>query len=128
MSKKNRIRIRLFVLLLFIVPMGFMTKFYYGPWYFFISNQLGGLLYVVFWCLLFYILFSVKKPLKLCLIVLLVTIGLEFLQLWNPAFLEGIRKSFLGQALIGNQFNGMDILFYFLGSAVAYIIIVLFRK
>jgi len=37
--------------------------------------------------------------------VLLVTCGLECLQLWHPPSLQAIRATFLGATLFGNRFS-----------------------
>ena len=48
-----------------------------------------------------------------------ITIILEFLQLWHPKFLEILRESYIGQAILGNSFNWIDIIFYFAGFGIA---------
>ncbi len=86
MISKQRWLTLLFIIL--IIPLGFFTKFYSGPAMNWISNSVGGLLYEIFWCLVFYFLFPKTRPFLIALIVLISTCFLEFLQLWHPPFLE----------------------------------------
>jgi hypothetical protein len=105
--------------LLIIVPAGFWTKFYEGPADSWVNNSLGGVLYVIFWCLLFSILVPKAGAVVISTAVLLVTSGLEFLQLWHPPILETVRSTFLGVTLIGNSFSWMDLLHYTAGAILA---------
>lgn len=109
-------QVRMLVLLAVITPLGFYTKFYRGPAQEWVSNSLGGFFYVVFWCLFFFVLSPGVRPWVIALTVLLITCLLEFSQLWHPPFLEAIRSHFLGRALIGNEFQWSDFLYYLVGS------------
>jgi len=99
-----------------ITPLGFYTKVYSGPAFRWVNNSLGGILYVIFWSLLFYLLFTRIRPIMIVLIVLLVTCTLEILQLWHPDFLEAIRSTFIGVTLMGNSFSWLDIIHYIIGA------------
>ena len=99
-----------------ITPLGFYTKGYSGPAFRWVNNSLGGILYVIFWSLLFNLLFTRIRPIMIASIVLLVTCTLEMLQLWHPDFLEAIRSTFMGTTLIGNSFSWLDILHYLIGA------------
>jgi len=114
---------RLFTLLsiLIVVPLGLATKYYQGPGHAWIPNHLGGLSYVVFWCLLAFLFFPQASGWKIVSIVLLITIILEFLQLIHPKFLETIRGTFVGRTIIGSSFNWIDFIFYFFGAGVGFI-------
>ena len=60
----------------------------------------AGIAYVVFWILLLLLLHPTLAIARVAAGVLLVTCGLELLQLWHPPALEALRASFLGHALI----------------------------
>ena len=94
--------------LLIIVPLGFATKFYRGPLQAWVNDSLGGLLYVVFWCLVVFLVFPRVRPLWIAAGVLLATCCLEFTQLLDWPLLITIRRSFLGRALIGTTFTWWD--------------------
>ena len=112
---------RIFTLLsiLIITPLGFYSKFYTGNGETWINNHLGGTFYVVFWCLVVFLIFPKSKPFVIAGCVLSITVLLEFLQLFHPKFLELIRGSFIGKTLIGTSFNWVDIIYYIIGWGVA---------
>lgn len=111
-----------------IVPLGFLTKFYSGPASSWVNNSLGGILYVIFWSLLFSVLFTRTGPWKVALMVTGATFVLEFLQLWHPVFLENIRSTFLGAAFLGNTFVITDLFYYLVGLVVSGLLIGFLRK
>jgi hypothetical protein len=105
---------------LIIIPLGFYSKSYAGPATAWVNNSLGGVLYVIFWSLLYSVIFSRARAWKICSIVMLATCMLEFLQLWHPHFLETIRSTFIGATLIGNSFSWLDQVHYLIGFLVAW--------
>lgn len=115
-------------MIIFMVPVGFYTKFYSGPFSEWVHNSLGGVIYVIFWSLLFYLLAPNVNPLKIASSVFIITCILEFMQLWHPPFLEVVRKNFLGRALIGSSFSWLDMVHYIIGFFISYSFIILLRK
>ena len=107
--------------LVIIVPVGFYSKFYKGPAFFWVNNSLGGLFYEIFWCLLIFLFFTKGKPWIIASIVLITTCLLEFLQLWHPNFLEWIRSNFVGRTILGNSFAWKDFPYYFVGSTIGWL-------
>jgi hypothetical protein len=113
------VRPRLLLVLAVVFPLGFATKFYSGPAEGWVHGHAGGLLYVVFWCLLALVLWPKLSPWVVAGVVLVVTSFLEFLQLWHPPLLQSIRSTFLGHALIGSSFTWSDFPYYGAGALVA---------
>ncbi|MDY7038808.1 MAG: DUF2809 domain-containing protein [Thermodesulfobacteriota bacterium] len=110
-----------FLSLLVITPLGFACKFYPGPGHGWFNNYGAGLLYEIFWILLAFLFFPLRKSANVIPIcVFVITCILEFLQLWHPPFLEAIRSSFLGSALIGTTFVWWDFPHYVLGCLVGW--------
>ncbi|MFC2103653.1 DUF2809 domain-containing protein, partial [Bacteroidota bacterium] len=73
--------------------------------------------------------FSRKKVWKIALFVFISTCIIEFLQLWNPPFLENIRGNFLGRTIIlGHSFSWSDFIYYIIGSVIAYFILKWLQK
>ena len=105
--------------LVFITPLGFYSKFYTGPASGWVNNSLGGVLYVVFWSLVFSLLIKRSRPWKVAAYVFLATCLLEVLQLWHPIFLETIRSTFMGVTLLGNSFSWFDLAHYVIGFTLA---------
>ncbi len=116
----SRTRIWTIVSLLIVVPVGFYTKFYTGPAANWVNNSLGGVFYVVFWCLLIFLIVA-DKPGVIALAVLVVTCTLEFAQLWHPPFLSIARSNFFGRTLLGMYFTWSDFPYYFLGSGIGWL-------
>ena len=112
-------RLLTLISLLFIIPLGFATKFYNGIYASWVNNSLGGVFYEIFWCLVFFFIFSKLSPFKIASIVFIVTSFLEFTQLWNPPFLEIIRKNFIGRTLIGSSFIWSDFFYYLIGCIIS---------
>ncbi len=117
MNQRQRTLLSIF----FITPIGFASKFYQGPGATWVNDSLGGMFYVIFWCLVALLFFPKSAPWKIATIVLIITCLLEFLQLWHPAFLEFLRSYFLGATVLGTSFVWSDFLYYFLGSGIGWL-------
>jgi len=108
-------RAKTFLLLLILIPLGFWTKYYQGPGHEFFNNSIAGALYVIFWCLVLFWAFPKLAPLKNAGLVFVGTCTLEVLQLWHPTFLEAVRITFLGRAILGDTFDPTDFFYYLMG-------------
>ncbi len=111
------------VLLFLIVPLGVYSKIYSGIGHEWVNNKLGGVFYEIFWCLVFFILLSRSKPIRIAFWVLIITCFLEFVQLLNNSWLVLIRSNFIGRTIIGNSFSWSDFPYYFMGSLLGYFIL-----
>ncbi|MGD9201034.1 MAG: DUF2809 domain-containing protein [Chitinispirillia bacterium] len=120
-KQRNR-RIYIIILLILIIPLGFLTKLYNGPLSFWINNSLSGIFYEIFWCLVILLILPNGNPIKISLLVLKATSIIECLQLWRPPFLEIIRKTFIGSTLIGTTFIWSDFFYYFIGCLIGYLL------
>lgn len=118
----STVRLRLLLILAVLIPLGIATKFYTGPAEEWVRNHSGGLLYVVFWCLLVLVLRPNLSPWIVSAAVLVITSILEFLQLWHPGPLQAIRSTWLGHALIGSSFSWSDFPYYAAGAVLAVLI------
>ncbi len=107
--------------ILIITPIGFASKFYQGPAAAWVNDSLGGMFYVIFWCLVDFLIFPKTRPWKIATIVLIITCLLEFLQLWHPHFLELLRRSFIGATVLGTSFVWSDFPYYILGSGIGWL-------
>lgn len=107
------------ILLFFLLGIG--SKFYSGPMENWVHFNLGGVFYVTFWILVI-ALISPKRlnPLRITITVMVITCLLEILQLWHPPFLEVIRSTFIGQALIGQTFSFVDFFYYCVGALLGW--------
>lgn len=114
-------RVRILISLGIIIPIGFYSKFHTGPAADWANRSLGGFFYEIFWCLLIFLFSERIKPWKIAVSVLIITCGLEILQLWHPAFLEFLRSFFIGRTVLGTTFSWSDFPYYFLGSAAGWL-------
>ncbi len=114
-------RFKTLLWLLFIIPIGFYSKFYRGPAAEWVNDSLGGVFYEWFWCLLLLLIWPFMRPALIASIVLIGTCALEFLQLWHPPLLQVLRSTFIGRTLLGTTFFWSDIPYYFIGCGTAWI-------
>ncbi len=120
MFKSKKIRWTL-ISILIIVPLGIYSKFYSGQAARWVNDSLGGVLYVIFWCLFAFLFLSNTKPWKIATAVFAGTCFLEFLQLWHPAFLEYLRSNFMGRTILGTTFTWSDFPYYLVGGGIGWV-------
>ncbi len=118
-----QLRLRVVLLLVLIVPLGFATKFYPGAGHQWVNNHFGGFLYEIFWILVLFFIFPGSRARSIAAIVFFTTCALEFLQLWHPPFLEWARSFFIGRTILGSFFTWYDFPWYLLGSLSGYLIL-----
>jgi hypothetical protein len=119
----NHRKLRLLACLAFVTALGFALKYYRGCYRQLLNDSLAGVAYVIFWCLLLKLVFNKSSNTWIVALVVFVTCCLEFMQLWQPSFLQVLRAYWLGKTLLGTTFNYADIPFYFLGGIIALIIL-----
>jgi hypothetical protein len=108
-------RLLVLISLLIVIPIGFASKFYRGPFDWWVNDYTGGIWYEIFWMLVAVVIQPRFDAKWVGLIVFSVTSFLEFLQLWHGPFLELIRSTFLGRTLIGSSFSWWDFPYYVIG-------------
>ncbi len=121
MSKPADGRWRLTAALAIITVAGFASKLYRGPGESWTRDSLAGLFYVVFWCLAAAFVFPRASPRRIALAVLVATCALEVLQLWHPPWLQEVRGTFLGAALLGTTFVVSDFVYYVIGAGLGWL-------
>lgn len=107
-------------ILVALTVVGIATKWYRGRFEVWVHNYGGGIIYEIFWVVLFGALLPKVRAWRIAAWVFVVTCGLEVLQLWRPPVLEAIRSYFVGRALIGNGFDPWDFLYYVIGSVAGW--------
>ena len=120
MFRSKRVRWTL-ISMLIIVPLGLYSKFYSGQAENWVNSSLGGVLYVIFWCLFAFLFLSNTKPWKIAAVVFAVTCFLEFLQLWHPPLLEFLRSNFIGRTILGTTFTWSDFPYYLVGCGIGWL-------
>ena len=111
-------RLRFLAAAAVLVPLGLASKRSASAW---LADELSGALYVVFWIFAALALRPRWPRARVAAGVLIATIALEFAQLWHPPWLERIRATFLGHALLGSLFVWEDIPYYALGALAGYV-------
>ncbi len=104
-------------------PLGFwLWRYYDGPWKVWVNFYATGIIYEIFWCLVLYLFWPRKEDaVKIAVIVFIFTCVLESLQLWEAAFLENIRSTLIGAALIGTCFVWWQFPYYVAGSVIGFV-------
>lgn len=102
------------------VPIGYWVRFH-GPGPEGLNDALGSVAYEWFWIALFWGCFPGRSAFRISLAVLLATCGLEFLQLWQPTFLQALRATIPGRLVLGNTFSWTDFPPYIVGSVLGYV-------
>ena len=120
MLKSTRIRWTL-ISMLIIVPLGLYSKSYSGRAVLWVNDSLGGVLYVIFWCLFAFLFLSDTNPWKIAAAVFAITCFLEFLQLWHPTFLEILRSNLVGRTILGTTFTWSDFPYYLVGGGIGWL-------
>jgi len=114
-----RQRVWVLLSLCIVTPLGFCLWGYDGPGKVWFNFYATGILYEIFWCLVLFFFWPKREnALKIAVFVFVMTCVLEVLQLWEPMFLEKIRSTFLGMALIGTSFVWRQFPHYVLGSLI----------
>lgn len=108
------------LLLLALIVIGLYTKFHRGWNQEWVNHSLGGVFYVMFWCGFWDLISSRRSALIISVSVVVVTFGLEFLQLSQHPMLEWFRQFFVGRTLIGTTFAADDFLYYSVGGLLGY--------
>lgn len=116
------------VSLIVVTPVGFGSKLYSGRLDCWVNNYFGGMLYVIFWCLIAALFWPRASGCRIAIGVFIGTALLEFTQLWHPQFLEAIRSTFLGRTFIGTTFSGWDFFYYLIGCCTFLLLIEMLRR
>ena len=106
-----------------VVPLGFWFKFYTGWGEFWFNDYGAGVVYEIFWCLVVFLFVRPvrENSVKIAVMVFALTCVLEVLQLWHPLFLDSIRGTFPGSAILGTTFVWWDFPHYALGSSIGWV-------
>lgn len=128
MNHANASRLACLLVLATVVPLGFAAKFYEVSGAAWVSDHAAGFFYVLFWTFLFLAIAPGSSPVRVTLWVFGVTCALEVLQLWHPSFLESIRDTPAGRAVIGHIFTALDLAFYGLAAVTAPVLARLVRR
>lgn len=81
----------------------------------------GGIPYVIFWIAAWFVWFPKPRAiLPITVGVVAFTCFLEFLQLWQPAWLVQFRATKFGAALLGSGFDWQDFPPYWIGGLVGF--------
>jgi hypothetical protein len=126
-SQKNdgllKVRIISAVLSVALAAAGFLMWKYYRGWAEFrIRFFISGIVYVMLWSAgLFALLPGRKNIWRIPLIVFVLTCGLEFLQLYRPPFLQAVRATLIGAAILGTDFLWSQFPYYIAGAFLSYL-------
>jgi hypothetical protein len=106
-----------------------LWRCYRGPGRIWLNYYATAAIYEIFWCLFVFSVWPRRRRIGVIVVVVfLVTCGLEFMQLWQPAFLQDVRSTLLGAAVIGTDFAWWQFPHYILGCLVAWLLLCLLSR
>ena len=112
-------RLSVLISLFIVAVVGVLLWGYRGPGRVWFNFYATCIIYEIFWSLaVFFFYFQSRRATRIAVCVFTATCIIEILQLWHPAFLTAIRKTFLGMALIGTCFMWWQFAHYALGSFI----------
>lgn len=118
-------RTRILAALLAVTLFGLAMKFYPGPgrWW---VNYWGpaSVAYEIFFMLLVFLVVPRRRAATpIAVGVCTATCLLEGLQLWQPPWLQAVRSTFLGGALLGDTFSWWDLPAYPVGCLLGWFLL-----
>ena len=117
-----RYRVSLIIWLFLVALLGYWFRFdasISAGW----RDGIGGAAYVIFFVVALATITQANSATRITLIVLTLTCVLEFLQLWHLLWLEQIRRTLLGRALLGTTFGWTDFPPYFAGAVIGWALV-----
>jgi glycopeptide antibiotics resistance protein len=114
-------RIALLINIIVIIPLGYAVRFSHGPAPEWFNDSFGSIAYQILLILLTALLWPQVSLAWTAFGVCLASCGIEFLQLWQPPFLQAARATLLGRLILGNTFTWSDFPPYFLGNLLGWV-------
>lgn len=113
-------RVALLLTIILIVPLGYFVRFspVFPDWF---SDISGSLAYQIFWMALVQFCFPKWSIAKTAIGVFCFSCAIEFLQLWQPPFLQAIRATLPGRLVLGNTFLWSDFPPYAIGCGLGWL-------
>jgi Protein of unknown function (DUF2809) len=119
-AKSYRSRLVFFVNILAIVPLGYIVRFsHILPEY--IHDVGGSIAYEIFWILLWLSIQPLANRRLTAIWVCLGTCAIEFLQLYQPSWLQAVRATLPGRLVLGTTFAWSDFPAYAIGSYLGWL-------
>lgn len=128
MASLRRLRTYAFIGVALVIPLGLGSKTYTGPAQAWVDGYSGDILYELAWMFLIAglwpAIFKARQGItRLALGVFAVTASFEFLQLWQPAWLQAWRATLAGKLILGTTFVVWDFVYYALGCVIGWLIL-----
>ena len=121
----SRIRVETIAAILVVSALGFAAKFYPGPGATWI-NHFGpaSIAYEIFLMLVIFTVVPRRVAITpIAIAVCVVTCSLEFLQKWQPSWLQAARATFVGRTLLGHDFSWWDFPAYPVGCVLGWFVL-----
>jgi Protein of unknown function (DUF2809) len=119
-TKSYRIRLIFLANILAIVPLGYIIRFSHSlPEYF--HDAGGSIAYQTFWILLVLFIYPPANRRLTAIWVCVGSCAIEFLQLYQPPWLQAIRATLPGRLVLGTSFAWSDFPAYFIGSYLGWL-------
>jgi uncharacterized membrane protein len=113
-------RAALLLTIVIIIPLGYWLRFSpLLPWW--VADISGSLAYQILCIAIVQFCFPKVSIAKTAIGVFLFSCAIEFLQLYQPAWLQAIRATLLGRLILGNTFLWEDFPPYALGCGLGWL-------
>ena len=121
----KRLRIAATVAIVAVALLSLAAKFYRGPGDEWVNNWgPASVGYVLFFCLVALWLFPRRSMIPaIVVLVFALTCLVEFLQLYQPPWLQTMRATFLGRMVLGTSFSWWDFSAYICGAIAAWFLL-----
>jgi hypothetical protein len=122
---ERSVRLRVVLALLVVGVLGFAAKLYPGPAQWWVNNWgPASVAYEVFFMLLVFLVVPRRGAITpIALAVCATTCALEFLQLWQPAWLQAFRSTPFGGSVLGTSFSWWDLPAYPVGCLLGWFVL-----
>lgn len=121
----TKARWRALTLIPMVIVFGLACKQYQGPGFDLINNfGPASVAYVVLLTLLLFVASpNPQRIIHIAVAAFAITCAIEFMQLWQPMWLMGIRKTLPGRLILGTTFSWLDFPAYVFGAIVSVVIL-----
>nr|WP_309242673.1 DUF2809 domain-containing protein [Limnofasciculus baicalensis] len=114
-------RIILLINIILIIPLGYTVRFSQGITPEWLNDCLGVIAYQIFWILFVLFIYPRASLIWTAIGVFFFACGIEFLQLWQPSWLQELRGTLPGRLVLGNTFTWTDFPPYIIGSFLGWL-------
>ena len=120
--KMNRSRVNYLIYTFLVMCMGLASRKYQAHLPYIIGKYSGDILWALMVFFIIGLLLKRESIMKVSIITLLFSFGIEISQLYHAPWIDGIRKTIMGRLILGQGFLGSDLICYMFGILIGVLI------